>query len=114
MFILRVDERSADSFIGCHDFFPGKVSKFVHAQIHFSAVSLLTSFSVQFISFVEKRKANSTFDQQKCKGHEKLDRLLLSKVELNYRISQPKKIFISDPVVSNGVNFYQKKSIINC
>ena len=37
------------------------------------------------ISFV-KRKANSTIEQRKCKGHKKSDPLLTSKMEFNYRI----------------------------
>ena len=55
------------------------VLEFVHAQIHFFAVWLLISFQVQFISVAEKR-AISTIELQKCKGHEKRDRLLVSKV----------------------------------
>ena len=44
-------------------------------------------FSVNFFIFVE-RKAKSTIEQQNCKGHEKCDRLLISKMEINYQISQ--------------------------
>ena len=43
-------------------------------------------FRVQCISIVVK-KANSTIEQQKCKGHEKRDRLPISKMEINYQIS---------------------------
>ena len=42
----------------------------------------MMSSCVHGISIV-KRNANSTIKQQKCKGHEKLDRLLFSKVELS-------------------------------
>ena len=58
--------------------FSGKVLKFVHAQLYFFAVWFLTFFQVQLISFV-KRKVNSTIEQRKLEGHEKLDRLLVSK-----------------------------------
>ena len=40
-----------------------------------------------------KRKVNSTTEQQKCKGYEKRDRLLISKMEINYQISQRNKSF---------------------
>ena len=45
---------------------------------------LTFDFQVQLISFVE-RKANSTMEHQKCKGHETRNRLLVSKMEFNYR-----------------------------
>ena len=61
-----------------------------------------------------ERKANSTIEQQKCKGHEKRDRLLISKIEIIYQISQRNESFASemisqrnksiDPVFSNRVN----------
>ena len=35
--------------------------------------------------------ANSTIEQQECKGDEKRDRLLISKMEFNYKISQQNK-----------------------
>ena len=38
-----------------------------------------------------KRKANSTIEQHNCKGQEKRDRLLISKMEINYQISQRNK-----------------------
>ena len=64
-----VDECSEDYYIGRDDFFSffvsGKVLKLVHGKI---------SFHVQFITFV-KRNANSTIEQQKCKGREKRDEL---------------------------------------
>ena len=47
----------------------------------------MISFQVQLISFI-KRKANSTIEQPKCKGHEKHDTLLVSKWDLNYQIFQ--------------------------
>ena len=48
------------------------------------------TFQVQCISIV-KRKTNSPIEQQKCKGHEKRDRLLISKMEINHQISQRNK-----------------------
>ena len=88
---LRVDERSSDSYIGSDEFFlffffSGKNLKFVQAQIHFFCGSAFDFFKYQFISFV-KRKANSTIKYQRCKGHEKCDRLQVLKVEFNFRIS---------------------------
>ena len=53
--------------------------------------------SVQCISIV-KRKANSTIKQQKRKDYEKRDRLLISKMEINYQISQLNKNLRIDPV----------------
>ena len=50
----------------------------------------MISFKVQCISFV-KKKANSIIDQPKCKCHEKRDRLLISKIEINYKISRRNK-----------------------
>ena len=63
--------------------FKEKVFKFVQAQIYIFAVDYLSSAHLFF-----KRKANSTIEQQKCKGHEKRDQLLVSKVEFNFQISQ--------------------------
>ena len=62
------------------------------------------SFFVQFVSF-DKRKANSTIEHRKCKGHEKLDRLLTSKIEFNYQISQRNNKNPINPVFSNRVTF---------
>ena len=45
----------------------------------------MISFQVQCVSIV-KRKVNSTMEQQKCKGYEKRDRILSSKVEFNFQI----------------------------
>ena len=58
-------------------FFSGKVQKFVLAHLYFLfafRLKFLIKFSI--ISFVEK-KANSTFEQQKCRGLYKRDRRLL-------------------------------------
>ena len=54
-------------------------------------------FLVKFISFV-KRKANSTIDEQKCKGHEKRDQLLVSKVFFFFRFPSGIKTLPIDPV----------------
>ena len=45
------------------------------------------------VHFFLARRANSTVEQQKCKGHEKHDRLLVSKVEFNFQISHRNKNF---------------------
>ena len=48
---------------------------------------LKLKFNFHFISFV-KRKANSTIEKQKLRGQEKFYRLLISKMEIDYQISQ--------------------------
>ena len=65
---------------------------------------------MQCISVV-KGKANSIIDQQKCEGHEKCDRVVISKMEINYQISQRNKILPNDPVMSNWVNFNNNCSL---
>ena len=52
---------------------------------------LVICFLIQFVSFA-KRKANSTVEQQKCTGHEKHDRLLISKMEID-QVSQRNESF---------------------
>ena len=55
----------------------------------------MISYYVQCISIV-KRKANSTIEQQNCNGDGKRDRLLISKMEINYLqklSSMPKIVF---------------------
>ena len=49
-------------------------------------------FYVQCISIVT-RKANSTIEQQNCKGHEKRDQLLVSKADFDFQTSQRNKNF---------------------
>ena len=49
-------------------------------------------FSIDSISII-KRKANSNIEQQKCKGHEKRDRLIISKMDFRNQISQRNKSF---------------------
>ena len=66
-------------------------------------------FLHHFISFV-KKKANSGTEQQKCKGHEKRDRLLIAKMEFNYQISQGSKVKNIDVALSNLLNFIKKNS----
>ena len=63
---------------------------------------LTFGFFFEFISFVEK-KINSTIEQQNCKGHEKRDRLLVSKVLNNHQIS-------SRLIVSKVLNNHQISS----
>ena len=59
---------------------------------------------VIFIILFVKRKANFSIEQQKCKGHEKLDRPLVSKIEFKISQRNEKKLPF-DSVFSNGVNF---------
>ena len=49
---------------------------------------------VSSVRFFLQRKANSTIEHQKCKGQEKRDRFLFSKVIFNYHISQRKKTLV--------------------
>ena len=94
--IFKSNEYSEDSYIGLADFFlfffQEKVLKFVHA--HFLTFRGLTCdfFKVQRISII-KRKANFFIEQQNCIGHEKRDRLLILKMEINYLISQRNESF---------------------
>ena len=69
-------------------------------------------FQVNFISFVPW-KANSTAKQQKLKDDEQRDRLLSSKVDLNFQISRGMKILPIDLVISILINFYQKSTKYN-
>ena len=64
------------------------------------AVLVLNSFKVQFMS-LDRWKANSTFEQHKCKGHKKRDQILISKVSFVFQISQRNKTLPFDPVFSN-------------
>ena len=64
--------------------------------------------------FIVKRRAKSIIELQKCKGQEKRDRLLISKMENNYQISQRNIFDRIDPILSNWVNFNKKVSIVNC
>ena len=48
-----------------------------------------------------KKETNSTIEQQKFKGHEKHDRLFISKVDFNFQISQRIKNLPIDTVFSN-------------
>ena len=64
-------------------FFQENVSKFVHALSFDFFCGWTCDFSkVKCISIV--RKANSTIEQLKFKGHEKCDQILISKVETNF------------------------------
>ena len=71
--------------------FQEKVFKFLNLFTHNFDFSRFF-FEVQCIS-IFKRKKNFFIEQQKVKGHEKRDRLLISKMETNYQISQRNKIF---------------------
>ena len=56
----------------------------------FSAFPVLKRRHISFV----KRKAKFTIEQQKFKGHEKRDRILVSKVEFNFQIRQILKLFM--------------------
>ena len=55
-------------------------------------LSFFSAFLIQLISF-DIRKTNSTIEQRKCKGLEKRDQHLNSKIKFNNQISQPKRKF---------------------
>ena len=55
--------------------------------------------------------ANSTIEEEKCKGHEKRDRLLNSKLELNYQISQRSENFIYRSSFLKLYSPYQQSTI---
>ena len=83
--LLRVNERSSDSYIYRDDFFFQEKS-IVHAQIYLSVVDF--RFLFKFIFMV--KKANSTIEQQKCNSREKRS---TSSFEsgIYFQISQPNK-----------------------
>ena len=76
-------------------------------------LDLTFRFFLSSIFFFVKRRAKSTVEQQKCKNHLKRDRLLVSKVELNYQISSEIKSVRFHQVFSNWDNFMEKLSNIN-
>ena len=85
-YIFKSNERGEGSYIGLADFFgffSGKSLKFIHSILIFRGLTY-DFFENQCISLV-KRKANSTIEQQKCKGHEKRYRLRISKMEVVIR-----------------------------
>ena len=53
----------------------------------------LTCDFLSSVHFYCLKEGKPTMEQQKCKGHEKRDRLLISKMEINYQISQRNKSF---------------------
>ena len=83
------------------DVFLEKVLENVQAESTFFRVYFLISLTGnQFISFVEK-KANSAIKQQKCKNHEKRDRLLASKREFSFQFFKKKNNLPIDPNFSH-------------
>ena len=61
----------------------------------FGTVLIFRGLTFDFFQFISnvKRKANSTIDEQNCKGHKRRDRFLVSKEEFNFQVSQRKKNF---------------------
>ena len=110
---IKRNKRSEDSYICLADFyfFSFRKSKVCSCSILIFR-GLTCDFSLSSVHLYFKRKANSTIEQQNCKGHEKRDRLLILKEEINFQISQLNKSF--DPVFSYWVNFIKKVFIINC
>ena len=66
----------------------------------------MISFQVQLNSFV-KKKANSSIEQRNCKSYEKREWILISKMEINYQISQ-RNSFISSSSFFKLKSFDQK------
>ena len=60
------------------------------------------------LSSLVKRNANYTIEQRNCKGHEKRDRLRVSKVEFIFQISQRNKNFTYRSSFFILRNFYEK------
>ena len=89
------NEQIEHYYIGLADFFfvffSGKSVKICSRSVSIFR-GLTCSFFSSSVHF-HKRKANSTIQKQKCKGHEKRDRHLISKMEINYQISQRNKSF---------------------
>ena len=86
--LLRVGECSSDSYIGRDHSFQENYkicsgSSLISRDLIFDLLS-----SVHLL----EGKASSTIEQQNCKSHEKLDRFLILNVDLNFQISQRKKI----------------------
>ena len=57
---------------------------------------------------------DSLAEHQKCKSHEKRDRLLFPKLNLINRFPSEIKVVPIGPVFSNWVNFNKKPPMINC
>ena len=66
----------------------------------------MISFQVQLISFV-KKKANSSIERRNCKSYEKREWIPISKMEINYQISQ-RNSFISSSSFFKLKSFDQK------
>ena len=92
MDFIKSIERNEYSYIGLADFFSGKSLKICSRSILIFRCLTSDFFLIQCISIV-KRKANSTIEQQNCKGREKRDRLLISKMEMKCQVSQQNKSF---------------------
>ena len=67
-----------------------KFETYIVKQIYSGAKLFFRGSTSDFFlsSFSVLGKANSTIEQQKCKDHKKHDRLIVSKVEFKYQISQ--------------------------
>ena len=69
----------------------------------------MISSLVQLNSFVE-RKLNSTIKQMKCKDHKKLDQLLISEMEFDYKFSPWNKLIYILILFSQNGLFVSKKN----
>ena len=52
-----------------------------------------------------KTKGNSTIEKQKWTGHDRRDRVLISKMGFNIRFPSEIKVLLFDPFFSNWVSF---------
>ena len=100
--LFKINERSKYSYICVAVFFSGKSHKVCLRSVLIFRC-LTCDFFFKFSAFLL-----SSIEQQKCKIHEKRDRLLISKMELNYHISQRNKSSRTDPVFSIWVDFGKK------
>ena len=86
MLVLKSTELSEYSYIGLADFlcffFQEKLKICSRSFLVFRC--LTCDFFSSSVHFIFKMKANSTIKQQKLNGDEKRDRLLISKMEVNY------------------------------
>ena len=112
MCFIKSTERSQYSYKGPGDFFcfSGKSLKFCSRSILIFR-GLTCDLFFKFCAFT---LLNSTIEQQKCKVHEKRDRLLISKIENVYLISQRNKFYLLIHICQIGGNFSKKVSSLNC
>ena len=81
-------KRAELSYMGLADFSFVFFFQLKSLKICSRSVLIFRGFLLNSVNSIVERKANSTIERQQCKGHEKRDRLLKSKLEINYQIFQ--------------------------